>query len=842
MPKVTEAHFGANVILTKDNFNKGEPFAETLKEIEFTDFRYPGGGVTEDQTWANGGLERMFSKPTEPGSDNHVMTIRESLDFSSTSGKPLTIVTPTFQFFDKDTQAFDHIGFDRYLAELEDALWEFPKAKITAFEIGNEYWGSKNWGSLSGSEYGKIANVEIPKINDMIERLDDDLPDWSTPAIGIQAGVQWKAEQNLDGTWTAVGPKESAEIISEISLEHREMVSTIFQHSFPDASAIVQDLNWAVRPMNVFTEAEGFPPELTFSLSEFNIGANTAIGIDQGAAWIEGFSKAVDLGIDTIDHWGISYDWLSNKFYDTKFPPAESDNGTIVTIATPMGQIYDIAQSHLVGKATMTDAEVLETIDASEGIGVTGFEDDSQQIAFFHNATDKAGHVDLGAIPDGMHVSLRHLKPADSPHSPWFDEAARTLSDSDNIADARGDMKVISRDKIENQYELQSGEMLVLVTSDPARDLVIEGAHNVTDPASGMVDDVIVGGQGNDILRGHVGDDTIEGGGGRNVISGGKGNDKLVASDEGDVIFADGGDTVVGGDGDDLIFSGTGAGAASGGAILGGKGSDIFLIGAGSSVDIEDLSDEDQLGFGGAFADAATLHEASHAEGEDLVITMPDGSQVLLAGRAGQADSLHEQVLDFQTSEQILETTDSYLSELTHQEIAEIFRQKEESFQTFSHQEDLRYFDDLEATAARLDIDQPVKEAPQEEFPNQPGDNPDDEPDYPTVPPKEDDTPEHEPTDPQDEAAAHDLSGGACFVATAAYGDPEHFDVVALRAFRDNHLVKAKLGRAFIRFYWIVGPKIARVTQPNNTHALLARWCLSRIVRRLRILKLTADR
>ena len=53
-------------------------------------------------------------------------------------------------------------------------------------------------------------------------------------------------------------------------------------------------------------------------------------------------------------------------------------------------------------------------------------------------------------------------------------------------------------------------------------------------------------------------------------------------------------------------------------------------------------------------------------------------------------------------------------------------------------------------------------------------------------------------------------SGTTCFVATAAYGDPDHPDVVFLRAFRDGTLKASAPGRAFIAFYWKVGPVLAK--------------------------------
>lgn len=54
-------------------------------------------------------------------------------------------------------------------------------------------------------------------------------------------------------------------------------------------------------------------------------------------------------------------------------------------------------------------------------------------------------------------------------------------------------------------------------------------------------------------------------------------------------------------------------------------------------------------------------------------------------------------------------------------------------------------------------------------------------------------------------------SGATCFVATTAYGEPNHPDVVLLRRFRDHVLKNSVPGRAFIAWYWRVGPRLARI-------------------------------
>ncbi|WP_442756727.1 CFI-box-CTERM domain-containing protein [Methylocystis sp. JAN1] len=77
-------------------------------------------------------------------------------------------------------------------------------------------------------------------------------------------------------------------------------------------------------------------------------------------------------------------------------------------------------------------------------------------------------------------------------------------------------------------------------------------------------------------------------------------------------------------------------------------------------------------------------------------------------------------------------------------------------------------------------------------------------------------------------------SGASCFVASVAYQNPNHSDVVFLRKFRDVRLAKYHLGRTFIEWYWRNGPKLARVVQKSEALRLSSRFVISRIVAILR--------
>jgi hypothetical protein len=101
--------------------------------------------------------------------------------------------------------------------------------------------------------------------------------------------------------------------------------------------------------------------------------------------------------------------------------------------------------------------------------------------------------------------------------------------------------------------------------------------------------------------------------------------------------------------------------------------------------------------------------------------------------------------------------------------------------------------------------------------------NPDDGPDSPDDPA----SPEEE-----DEQEAATASAGGCFVATAAYGSYWHPDVVRLRRFRDEVLVNHPFGRAFIRAYLVIGPKLACLVSPQGRSGRVARALISPLARR----------
>jgi hypothetical protein len=71
----------------------------------------------------------------------------------------------------------------------------------------------------------------------------------------------------------------------------------------------------------------------------------------------------------------------------------------------------------------------------------------------------------------------------------------------------------------------------------------------------------------------------------------------------------------------------------------------------------------------------------------------------------------------------------------------------------------------------------------------------------------------------------------SCFIATAAFGDPNDRYVQLLANFRDVQLQNTRLGQRFVTIYYHVSPPLARIIAKNEWARLGTRWLLKCFVR-----------
>jgi hypothetical protein len=84
---------------------------------------------------------------------------------------------------------------------------------------------------------------------------------------------------------------------------------------------------------------------------------------------------------------------------------------------------------------------------------------------------------------------------------------------------------------------------------------------------------------------------------------------------------------------------------------------------------------------------------------------------------------------------------------------------------------------------------------------------------------------------PQLQKSVEFEEGSGCFLATAVYESRMDPELVTLRSFRDNVLSGFACGRAFIAFYYKVGPRLAQWVVDNSLLKTCVRYLVSYLVR-----------
>lgn len=75
---------------------------------------------------------------------------------------------------------------------------------------------------------------------------------------------------------------------------------------------------------------------------------------------------------------------------------------------------------------------------------------------------------------------------------------------------------------------------------------------------------------------------------------------------------------------------------------------------------------------------------------------------------------------------------------------------------------------------------------------------------------------------------------GGCYIATMAYGDYDHPQVLELRRFRDEVLLRNDFGKILVKFYYTISPHIVRVLKDQKSINKLIKHLLDRLIEKLK--------
>jgi hypothetical protein len=208
-PSFTAAHFGGNLLATRDVVGTNGTFADTAATLGMAHLRYPGGALTENCACIYE-ADRLSDPPRT--TDEPVQTsVTEMFSYATQAGIALTIVLPTRDFLtdasDENGHRFadvDEAAIRQFIADIAEGNFGTAPV-IQAFEIGNEYWGS---GEMNTVEYGRLASEMALIVEDEMSRHPESLQFADTDIL-VQMGTN-NGVSDLSGLFDGTGSEQLA--------------------------------------------------------------------------------------------------------------------------------------------------------------------------------------------------------------------------------------------------------------------------------------------------------------------------------------------------------------------------------------------------------------------------------------------------------------------------------------------------------------------------------------------------------------------------------------------------------------------------------------------------------
>ncbi|ARE84253.1 hypothetical protein ROSMUCSMR3_02786 [Roseovarius mucosus] len=208
-PSFTAAHFGGNLLATRDVVGTNGTFADTAATLGMAHLRYPGGALTENCACIYE-ADRLSEPPRT--TDEPVQTsVTEMFSYATQAGIALTLVLPTRDFLtdvsDENGHRFadvDETAVRQFIADIAEGNFGTAPV-IQAFEIGNEYWGS---GEMNTVEYGRLASEMALIVEEEMSRHPAS-PQFADTDILVQMGTN-HGVSDLSGLFDGTGSEQLA--------------------------------------------------------------------------------------------------------------------------------------------------------------------------------------------------------------------------------------------------------------------------------------------------------------------------------------------------------------------------------------------------------------------------------------------------------------------------------------------------------------------------------------------------------------------------------------------------------------------------------------------------------
>ncbi|MGB3406362.1 MAG: hypothetical protein WBA67_02615 [Jannaschia sp.] len=399
--------FGGNFLADRYTLGGAKGIEGLIEDLGVNGLRYPGGSLTE----------RLFDirtpdSPTainDDGSIRDFVPLSDFMAYAEAHDHPVTIVIPTRDNLSRMTDgngdrfpAFNEAELRDFVRDL--ATGEYGDAKISALEIGNEYWGS---GEMTAVEYGRLSSRIADVIGDELDQvaaqtgrdpgidilvqsgqnsgysnLSEEFSGQSTEdvldTLNDRYGTDFGREVVFGGgriNWRAVNDEL---VIREFSPDEAEAVDGVVTHLYSKESVSPGQRDFGLTQIGRSWEQEF--PGIDIHVTEWNQSAadtrledDEDFGLAHAHEVLNVFESMVEAGVDEAHVWPL----LQNT--RNALSPDSLDGGL-----SPAGELFSMMSRALPGKQMLDFKVSDDAITEFQGVhaDLHGFYGDGELVFY----------------------------------------------------------------------------------------------------------------------------------------------------------------------------------------------------------------------------------------------------------------------------------------------------------------------------------------------------------------------------------------------------------------------------------------------------------------------------
>lgn len=431
----------------RDSVMPEDNFASLIDALDLHSLRFPGGSVTETY-YSIEEPDRTEAIDPATGEGKAITPLSDFFAFAYGEGVGVTITLPTRHYLsaieDSNGDRFADIEEDLLRNFINEVLTEtYGKANVTAFEIGNEYWGS---GQMSAVEYGRLSSEMSRIISQTLDELAKS-PGFERPQIYIQMGTNFNfssldeqylgttdetlaelsgdygimftedaVKSNGDIAWTRVNNQL---ILNEYdTVVERNSVNGVIVHLFSRDPALPGQRDFQLNVVKEMWVDSGYFENLDIYVSEWNLSGSSSEFERRSDYGLYQAQEMLNI-LEAFSYWGVDQAAIWPLVQNT---PNTLAAGWVYDSLTPAGEFFRIMADTLPGMAPI-DFNAQDGVETELRIGdvsVHGFYASETLVLFAvnsgHDTTnvtiDLSSLISASGIPKAV---LLGVSPGDAP-------------------------------------------------------------------------------------------------------------------------------------------------------------------------------------------------------------------------------------------------------------------------------------------------------------------------------------------------------------------------------------------------------------------------------------------